>query len=223
MSDENETGGFQARAFDELVRLGKWIVDRRKLTRSDIFSKDIEPLIDELDRTHEDFLVALRKMEVGISSTLAAESRKQNSINEELERQISICHDVSELIEKGRLQRRKLFEKCLARYVDLRQNGAHQIGKRAFLMPSDLELITKFYDALMAYFTNDASEYDHNVRTMIGRVESSLEAAKFNGVTEMVVNDLRQHLSDLTAMEDAFSNNWSNAVQFRFQLEARLT
>lgn len=214
---------FQARAFEEVVRLGKWILSRRKLTRGDVFTNEIEPLIDELDTVHADFLEALQRMKAGIEEALAVRDRKINNVPERMKQHIDSCCEVSEMLNTGRLTRRKLYEKCLARYVDLRTNTPDLVAKRAFLMPADLELITKFYDALMAYFTNDASIYDHDMRTRITIVRELLDTSLRDGINRESAGRLEEQLAQISSMEQAFSENWAEATKFRFQLESRLS
>ncbi|MCV6622020.1 MAG: hypothetical protein OIF51_09765 [Cellvibrionaceae bacterium] len=223
MTDTEAEPSFQARAFEEVVRLGKWILSRRKLTRSDVFSNEIEPLIDELDAVHADFLEALHSMKTGIGEVLAVRDRKTNNIPESIKGQIDSCREVSEKLNAGRLMRRKLYEKCLARYVDLRTNTPDLVAKRAFLMPADLELIAKFYDALMAYFTNDASVYDHDMRTRITIVKDLLDTSILDGISDESASRLEEQLAQISLMEQSFSENWAEATKFRFQLESRLS
>lgn len=223
MSNEDQNPSVQARAFEEIVRLGKWIVNRRKLTRQDVFSKDIEPLVDELDKVHADFLNVLRRMAAGVELALSAQERRQNFVEDEIRRQIENCHSASELLESGRIQRRKLYEKSLARYVDLRSKAPDLIAKKAFLMPADLELIAKFYDALLAYFSNDASIYAHNMRSRLRLVLEGLEMVLREGANEETRRYLEEQLEQVARMEKEFSKNWSEATKFRFALESRLS
>jgi len=223
VSGSEDDPSLKFRAFEEFVRLGRWILNRRKLTRSDVFSNDIEPLIDELDSVHADFLEALQRMRAGIEEALAVRDRKLNAIPKKMQQQLGNCREVFEKLNNGRIQRRKLYEKCLARYVDLRTYTPDIVAKRAFLMPEDLELITKFYDALMAYFTNEALTYDHDMRHRIKIVMHLIDTSIRDGISREIAGQLDEELVHISLMEQEFSKNWAEATKFRFQLESRLS
>lgn len=223
MSDDENSTPISATAVQELLKFGKWIVARRALKREDLFKSGVEPILDELSEIHSEFLRVLVSTRGGIEELVQAADKNANNFADLISTHRHALANAKELLERGRLRRRQLYEQCLARYVDLNeQSTVNSLDRMSFLDPSDFELLAKFYEALLSYFRNDAKTYNHSMRDVIGSVQIDLTLLEQDGFDATRVDRLRTVTDEMIEKERVFNDLWSQAVGVRYQLELRL-
>lgn len=223
MADDDGELGFGEKAFDELLRLGKWILARRKLERSDVFDRDVDAVLEDLDKVHTDFLRVLVASQDSISKLVDAQVRGSNAVSDLLDHANLQIAEAKETLEQGRIGRRHLYERCLARYVDLNSADEVQVLKRAaYFGDQEIELLLRFLEALLSYFRTEAKAYNHEMRNLLNELEIEIDQANREGLDEESRRRLEQASVKLVEKEQDFVANWSAAVGLRYELELKL-
>jgi len=223
MNDAEEQN-FGGRAFEEILRIGKWIVARRKLKREDLFKTGVEPLLSELSEVYSEFLDVIQSARSMLREVSALQGTRTNDTEDRLKSALVQVVEAEALLQKGRIKRRELYEHCLARYVELNSTDPlKNFEYQSYLSSDDIELLANFYEALLSYFRNEEKEYSHDMRGLLLDLRTRLDLVVQKGFEADSVDKLQGIVSFLVKKETEFNKLWSEAVGVRYSLELKLS
>lgn len=175
MSDEiGASQNFSSEMAREIIKLGKGLWDSRSVARQDVKKKNIDPLLEEIRESHEDFSRSLGGLEEILRRLARFIDDRQNDSQEFLKERVEKIEEIYQHVYEKRAQRRATFSTSKALREELKTK---KIGKKLLFSQDELDKIMLFHENLESYLSRDERTYGHDLGHIIQRVDRLLRRA----------------------------------------------
>jgi len=205
-------------AMGELFRILNNLIKRRKLARAKIFADEVKPLLEDLQKTHTEFLCLIKEMEHSIAY-FNSESERQPNVSTHLENQLKLWRNKQLRLEERRGGRVLTHARAKERASAYTANIARKIA----LTPTEKKTVFTFFLSVAEYFEATPSIYNHKMRDCVRQLAGIFELALKNGYEKRTYKEnVTKLLGKLKEQEYLLANRWSIIASNFARVEAFL-
>lgn len=181
----------------EILKILKRLFDARSHLRTRIFTQRIDPLIDQIRESHNEFIFAISKLQKILRRLDRIKDERISDIHKELDNLDDLIGEVADRRHEGRTTRRELFSETKALLERM-----NEIPKQEALALSDEEKISleAFLSEIQTYLSKSDLVYAHDLGSYLVRVDKVIQKAAQNEENQ----DLESERKSLYALLESY-------------------
>lgn len=182
----------------EILKLLKRLFDARNHLRTRIFTQRVDPLIDQIRLSHNEFIFVICELQKILRRLDRIKDERINDIQKEIDKLEAQIEEVANRRDEGRTSRRELFSEANALLGKMSEMPKHEA-----LALSDEEKISleAFLSKIHTYLSKSDQIYAHDLGSYLIRVDRLVRKAVQNQANQ----DLETESKSLFALLERYA------------------